>query len=191
MNDLRKDFIMKRIYRNHLFAFALLTLFCSCIDTQDFDQYDDLGITPSYEASILYIEAPEYYINAITGFNVITQNFNFDAFTTDLFAERVIEGTITYEVENTTSKDFEITVEFTDDAGTLLDTEIFVIPPAPTAIDRREVRYGNGGRSIDIITNTSNFRVTARNNGDNSSTSNLPNSKITLKSSAQFTLRLK
>lgn len=182
---------MKRALRNLPFVTILVVLFASCVDKQDFDQYDNLGITPSYEASILYIEAPETYINAITGVNVITQNFNFDAFATNIFAERVLDGTITYEVENTTSKDLEITVEFTDDAGNVLDTENFVIPPAPTPVDRREIQYGGTGRSIDIITNTSNFRVTAQNNGDNTSTSGISDAKITLKSSAKFRLRLK
>ncbi len=169
---------MKGILR--FFSIILISLvFGGCIETQDFDQYDDLGITPSYEASILYIEAPELYINSITGVNVITQNFNFDAFATDVFADRVIEGTITYEVENTTNKDLDITVEFTDDAGNVLDTEVFSIPPAPTPVDRREIQYGNGGRSIDIITNTSNFRVTAQNNVDNTSTSGIAYAKIT------------
>ncbi|MFH6602268.1 hypothetical protein ACEZ3G_02175 [Maribacter algicola] len=182
---------MRSLLRNMPTACLLLVFFCSCVDKQDFDQYDDLGITPSYEASILYIEAPEVYINAITGVNIITQNFNFDAFATDIFADRVLDGTITYEIENTTSKELEITVEFTDDAGNVLDTEVFTIQPAPTAIDRREIQYGNGGRPIDIITNTSNFRVTAQNNGDNTSTSGIPDAKITLKSSAEFRLRLK
>jgi len=182
---------MKGVFRKIVHVFVLSILLCSCIDRQDFDQYDNLGITPSYESSILYLEAPELYINAVTGVDVITQNFNFDAFATDVFADRVLDGTITYEVENTTSKELEITVEFTDDAGNVLDTEFFVIQPAPAAIDRREIQYGNGGRPIDIITNTSNFRVTARNNGDNTSTSNVPDAKITLKSSAKFRLRLK
>lgn len=172
-------------------SYVILIFVFGCSDKQDFDQYEDLSITPTYEAAILYIETPESFINAITGVDIVTQNFNFDAFATDIFANRVIDGVITYEVENTTSKELEITVEFTDEGGNVLDAEVFTIQAAPTPVDRREIQYGDGGRSIDIITNTSNFRVTARNNGDNSSTSNIDDAKITLKSSAQFRLRLK
>ncbi|MGB5553935.1 MAG: hypothetical protein WBM83_04690 [Flavobacteriaceae bacterium] len=163
----------------------------ACSEEQNFDQFDDLSVTPTYEASILYLEAPERFINAVTGVNVITQNYNFDAFSTEVFAKRVIDGVIYYEVENTTSKDLEITIEFTDDADTVLDTEVFTLQPAPTAVLQREIVYGANGKNIDIITNTSNFRVSARNNGDNSSTSGIADAKVTLKSSAKFRLRLK
>ena len=118
---------------------------------------DDLSITPTFEASILYVEIPERTINLVNGLNTYSQNFNFDAFAEDIFSERVLEGTVTYEVANTTSKPFEFTIQFLDEGGTILDTEIFQMGPEPTAILCREIAYGPTGRSIDIIRNTSNI----------------------------------
>lgn len=174
-----------------LLPFLLGVMLFSCSEEQDFSQYDDLDITPTYETSIFYVKTQETLINRISGLNFFTQDFNFDAFEEDLFAERVIEGVLTYELENTTSKQIEITLEFLDDNDNVLDTELFQMNPAPAALLIREVTYGNTGKSLDIITNTSKIRLSARNLGDNSSTSNLPDPAIILRSSAKFMVRLK
>ena len=164
----------------------------SCVEKQDFDQYDDISVTPTIEGSVLYVETPERVINQVVGVSFFSQIFNFDAFSEDFVAERVLDGVVIYEVENTTSKELDITVEFLDDADNVLDTENFAIDPAPTAVLRREITYGGAsGRSIDIIRNTSSIRVSAENLGDNTSTSNLPDPKIILRSSAKLRIRLK
>lgn len=175
-------------------SIAILTLIMltSCAEELDFSQFNDVEATPTYEASILYLEAPENIINLVNvADDVFSQNFNFDAFSANIFAERVIEGTITYVIENTTSKELEIDIEFLDDDGNVTDTEIFTILPAPTAIIEREIAYGPSGQSIDIITTLSTIRVTARNLGDNTSQSDLSDPMITVKSSGKFRVRLK
>lgn len=169
----------------------MLLILGSCSERQDFTQYDDISLTPTYEASILYMEAPERLINQVTTTNFFTQDFNFDAFSEPFFAERVLDGIVIYEVQNTTSKALDIVVEFLDEAGNTLDMETFQLDPAPTAVLRREIAYGNSGRSLDIVRNTSTIRVSATNLGDNTSTSSLPDPLVTLKSSGQFRLRLK
>jgi len=171
-----------------LIAFVLQI---SCIEEQDFNQYEDLTITPTYEASILYLEVPERTINLVTGLNTYSQNFKFDAFAEDIFSERVLEGILRYEVENTTSKPIEIQIQFVDDAGTILDTELFQMDPEPTAVLQREIAYGPAGRSIDIIKNTTSITLTATNLGDNASTSSQSNAMVSLKSSGKFTVRIK
>ncbi|MFX0555341.1 hypothetical protein ACOCEA_00995 [Maribacter sp. CXY002] len=177
---------------SHLIVSLLLVvLLFSCSEQQDFGQYDDLEITPTYETSIFYVKTQESLINRISGLNFFTQDFNFDAFEEDLFAERVIEGVLTYELVNTTSKEIEITLEFLDENDTVLDTEFFQMDAAPTALLIREVAYGITGKSLDIITNTSKIRLSARNLGDNSSRSSLPDPAIILSSSAKFMVRLK
>ena len=181
---------MKRI-STYLWVFFTAVLLFSCFEEQDFNQYDDLSVTPTYEASVLYVEVPENAINLFTASNTYSQNFNFDAFSEDIFAERVIEGVLTYEVENTTSKPLEIEVQFLDEAGTVLDTERFQLDPEPTAILRREIAYGPAGRILDIIRNTSSINLTATNLGDNVSTSSQNDPMVTLKSSGKFMVRIK
>lgn len=175
----------------YLLVALVMAFLLSCIEEQDFNQYDDLRVTPTFEASILYMEVPERTINLVTGLNTYSQNFNFDAFAEDIFSERVIEGVLTYEVENTTSKPLQIEIQFLDEAGNVLDTEQFQMDPEPTAVLQREIAYGPAGRNIDIIRNTSSITLTAINLGDNSSTSSQSNPQITLKSSGKFMVRIK
>lgn len=182
---------MKGVLRYTLYFLIAVATLSSCIEDQDFGQYDQLEVTPTYEASILYIEAPETMVNDAPTNEVFSQNFNFDAFSSDIFSERVLDGTITYIVENTTSKELTITVEFLDADGNSLDTENFTIEAAPTATLQRDIAYGDTGRSIDIIKNTSSIRVSAANLGDNDSTSDLSEPKIILKSSGKFRVQLK
>ncbi|WP_422081651.1 hypothetical protein [Ulvibacterium sp.] len=182
---------MGKLSTRTILGLLLVLVFSSCAEKQDFDQYDDLNITPTYEASIVYLETPENVINAFNGANFYSQDFNFDAFAEDVFSERVLDGVLTYEVENTTSKRLNLTVEFLDDAGNVLDTESFSIDPAPTAVLIRETAYGNAGRSIDIIRNTSGIRLSGTNLGDSISTSTLPDPMVTLKSSGKFRVRIK
>jgi hypothetical protein len=163
----------------------------SCVKEQNFDQFDDLTITPTIEASMLYVESTEDVINDAAGAVWYIQTINFDAFNENFFAENVLDGVIIYELENTTSKDLEIIIEYLDDAGNVLDLELFRIAPAPTAILRREIAYGNAtGRSLDIIRNTSQIRVSASNLGDTTSISNLPDPKVIFRSSGKFRIQL-
>lgn len=162
----------------------------ACSESQDFDQIDALEVTPTLEASMIYVEAPERIINQLVGVNFIQETFNFDAFAEDFVSENLLDGVISYELENTTSKPLEVFIEYLDDADNVLDSEFFSMPAAPTALIRRDVAYGMGGRNIDIIRNTSGIRVSAENLGDNSSTSSLPNPMVILRSSAAFRIQL-
>lgn len=169
----------------------LFFLWQSCSEKLDTSQFDNLQATPTFETSIFYVKAQESLINRITGLNFFSQTFNFDAFGEAFFANRVLEGAITYELENTTSKNIDIGIEFLDVNGNVLDTETFHLDPAPSPTLQRIVAYGGGGKNLDILRNTSELRLNARNNGDNSSQSDLPDPAIVLRSSAKFTIRLK
>ncbi|WP_291869171.1 hypothetical protein [Maribacter sp.] len=172
--------------------FALMLIGHSCIEEQDFGQYDDLSVIPKFESSIIYIEATEEVINLAPNTTFYSQEFDFNPFSESVFADRVVDGVITYELENTTSKDLDIKLEFLDESGVILDTEIFSpIYKAPSAVLKREVVYGNTGESLDIIINTSKIRVTANNLSDNSSVSTQPEPLIVLKSSGKFSVRVK
>ncbi|MCJ7467471.1 MAG: hypothetical protein MUO53_12355 [Maribacter sp.] len=186
------NFLKMKTCATHIsLLLIVVSMLSACVKNQDFGQYDNLQITPTYEGSILYLEAPESEINAHDGSNFISQIFNFDAFAEPVFADRVLDGVMTYEIANTTSKPAQLTFEFLDAADAVLDTEVFAIDPAPTAILYRETAYGNAGRSITIITSTSSIRITAENLGDSTSVSSLPNAMITFKSAAKFRIRVK
>lgn len=163
----------------------------SCADEQNFDQFDDLSVEPTLASSVFYFESDEATINLAGPGAFYTQSFTFEAFNEPFVAERVLDGMIIYEVENTTSKELAILIEFLDAGGTVLDSESFVVQPAPAPLLERQIAYGNGGRSLDILRNTTNIRVSGDNLGDATSVSSVSEPKITLRSSAEFRLRLR
>lgn len=174
-----------------MLSLVLLGL-ASCVDRQEFDQLDDLSIIPTVEGSILYLESPERLLNQSSDTVFYSRDFNFEGFKADVFAKRVVDGTVFYEIENTTSKELEAIVEFLDEAGATLDVQIFDIRPAPSALINTEVSYGSGsGKSIEIIKNTSSIKVSIRNLGNNTSVSGLSDPKIIFRSSGKFRIRIK
>nr|WP_299070612.1 hypothetical protein [uncultured Allomuricauda sp.] len=182
---------MKRLFFLGLLVLSVFLTTISCSEEQDFGQFDDLSITPTVASSIFYLESDEAFINSVNTTNVFySQVFNFDAFTEQFVAERLLEGTISYEFENTTSKRLNIVIEFLDEGGNVLDVETFDIDSLPTLFSR-EVAYGSTGKSLDILINTSNLRVTASNLSDTISVSSSSEPKITMGSAAEFLFRLK
>ncbi len=182
---------MKRMVYGVGLLLSLILVSIACSDEQNFDQFDDLSVTPTLATSIFYLESDEETINLAGSGNFYSEVFTFEAFNEEFVAERMLDGTITYQVENTTSKEIDITIEFLDAGGNVLDTEAFTIEEDPAPLLERQIAYGNGGRSLDILRNTTNMRVGGTNRGDGSSTSSQPNPKIILKSSAEFRFRLR
>ncbi len=174
-----------------IYAIAASLVFFSCTEPVDSAQVEDLSVTPTLEASLLFVEASENVINSSTDTNVFSNEFNFDAFSNELFAERVIDGSITYVITNTTSKDLEIEVEFLDATLNLIDTEFFNIQAAPSTVIKREIFYGPSGRNLDIIRNLTEIRVTAVNLSGTTSTSIENDPLIKLQSSAKFRVRVR
>lgn len=178
--------------KNFLFFFCLSSLlFYSCAEDQNFDQFDDLSIEPTVASSIFYFESDETTINLAGTGLFYTQNFTFEAFNEAFVNENILDGVITYQVENTTTKDLQITVDFLDADGNVLDSESFTIASAPAPLIERQIAYGDGGKSLDILRNTTNIRVSGENRGDGTSTSTSPEPTILLRSSAEFRLKLR
>jgi len=171
---------------------ALMATGVSCVERQDFDQYQELDITPTVPASLLYYEDSETALNNAPIGVPFSEDYNFDAFNEDFIADRVIEGSITYQVVNTTSKSLDIMVTYLDENGWHLDYVDLSVDPAsgaPVVLDSSVVY--NERATQRIIRNISSIRLSVINRGDNASQSTLDDPKIILKSSAEFKIRLK
>ncbi len=182
---------MKKLCCSTLLAVGFLFLIASCTEEQDFSQIDNLSITPTLASGLFYLESDEATINsagALTTFYF--REVNFDAFNEQYVAEHLLEGTITYEIENNTSKQLRIIIGFIDGAGNILDTEIFEIDAGPSVVLTREVFYGQGGKRLDILTNTSSLRVSANNLSDGTSVSSDEDPRVIFRSGAEFLFEL-
>ncbi len=175
----------------HTFLLGVILCFTwSCADDQNFDQIDDLSVEPLITTSIFYFESDEGTINAAPVGTFYIQDFTFDAFNENFVADNLLEGSITYQLENTTSKSLAIVVEFLDASGAVLDEERFNLLPEQQMPSELQVNYGVGGKSLDILRNTTNIRVRGDNLSDNTSVSNLQEPKVILRTSAEFRLKL-
>ncbi|MCK0160649.1 hypothetical protein [Allomuricauda sp. F6463D] len=182
---------MKKLRYLGLLAMGLLFFVTSCSDEQDFSQIDDLNITPTISSGLFYFESDEETINTAGALSTFySREATFNAFSERFVAEHVLEGSIGYVIENTTSKEIQIAIQFLNDDGRVLDTEIFDIEADPSGILTREVFYGTGGKSLDILVNTTGFRILARNLGDGTSESSTQDSKIILQSGGEFLFEL-
>lgn len=168
----------------------LLCCLSSCVEQQNFEQYDEVAVTPLLEAALLYLETPESEINRQTSPSFVSTTFDFEAFSEQFVAEGILEGSLIYQLENTTSKPLQITLEFLDASGQVLDTETFLMDPAPTAILNREVVYGPAGKPLEILANTAALRVSGTNLGDQTSVSGEPEPRFVLRSTAKFRISL-
>lgn len=163
----------------------------SCAEEQDFNQFDDLNVTPIVASSLFYLESTEEFINLETATPIFySHTFNFDPFNEQFVADNLLDGALLYEIENTTSKPLTFSIEYLDEGGNVLDVEVFDVEPEPAPLVTLRVAYGPGGKSLDILRNTSSLRVTAQNLGDNTSTSAASEPKVILRSAAEFRFEL-
>nr|WP_299385707.1 hypothetical protein [Allomuricauda sp.] len=182
---------MKRLLFQCLMALTVVCFQLSCADEQNFDQFDDLSVTPTLASSVFYLESTEEVINTAPTGTFYSQVFTFEAFNEEFVAERLLEGVILYEVENTTSKRLDLTIEYLDENDGILATDDFSIEPLPAPLLTYQVTYGPGGRSLDVLRNTTNLRVTGQNLSDNTSVSSEAEPKVVLRAAAEFRFRLK
>ncbi|MEC8831430.1 MAG: hypothetical protein VX772_03650 [Bacteroidota bacterium] len=182
---------MKR-FPQTVFAMAVMLLSAlACTEEQDFDQINDLQVTPTLASGLFYLESDEATINSAGSLNTFYyQETNFNAFNETYVADNLLEGTITYEIDNSTSKQLRVIIGFIDDSGNILDVETFDIEAGPTDTVVREVFYGPGGKRLQILTNTSSLRVSATNLSDANSVSPAEDPKIILRSGAEFLFQL-
>jgi hypothetical protein len=176
---------------NLFLGLTLFILLYSCAEEQNFEQYDDIAFVPEVEAAMLYLETPEEVINEEPGPTFVSVTFDFEAFQEEFVAERLLDGFLIYQLENTTSKPLRFSIEFLNDAGTVLDTETFTLDAAPTAILNREVAYGPAGKSMDILRNTRTLRINGTNLGDSTSISGEPEPTFVFRSTAKFRIELR
>lgn len=169
-----------------------LSLLLSCTGEANLDQFETLQVEPVVESSLFFLRTTEEVINVFGGAgDVYEQVFEFDAFSEEFVDDRILEGTIFYEIENTTSKPLLLDVLFLDLAGNLLYAEQFDIRPFPLDVHlEREVFYGPSGVPLTALSNTTQLLVRVRNLGDTVSVSTEPDPSLIFRSSFQVRLRL-
>jgi len=171
-----------------LFTLFLLLIGTSCTEEQNLDQFEELQVEPLVESSLFYLRTTEEVINVFGGAGpVYEQIFEFDAFSQEFVDDRIQEGTIFYNIENTTSKPMLLEVDFRDEGGNLLYSESFQV--LPMELLERQVFYGPGGNDLATLSQTTELLVRVANLGDSVSESPEPSPSLIFRS--RFTVRLR
>ncbi|TYA69794.1 hypothetical protein [Seonamhaeicola marinus] len=113
----------------------LLSLFFlfSCTKDVDFDQANNIILTPTAEASLAFTSAnaSDFLIN---GFEITAPTFDaidIDIFNDESFNDNITRVDLVFETENTLSRDFQFTIGFINDA--LIEFETFSFSTADSS----------------------------------------------------------
>lgn len=167
----------------------VVLVLAACVKDQDFGQYDDLQVRPTYEASIIYLQTTQQYMDGVASDTLVSQTYDFGGFSDDLVTERLLEGVMVYELTNMTNRPVTLALDYIDAGGNVLDTQTFLMSAAPTAVQYLEVAYGGSGRNINIIRNTAAIRMSAV--LGSATTTGDSQAQFTFKTAARFKIEIK
>jgi hypothetical protein len=108
---------------------CLAFLFSSCSSDLDFDQIEDLALTPVLVGNLAYFDVPA---NQFTD-NGTAQQIAFDiepfkAFKKKFFTDNLVKAECNFELENTINRAFSLDVLLLDEDEQVLETLTFEIP---------------------------------------------------------------
>lgn len=108
-------------------CFILLLTCIACVKDVDFDQAEDLTLTPIVAASVVYTDVPasRFSENGVEIQVVRDSIANIELFTEQFVIDNLVRTDLVFEATNSISREFEVDVEFLDDTDTLLDSFTF------------------------------------------------------------------
>ena len=98
------------------FPFLFFFLFLSCIKQLDFDQVNDVSISPTYKASLVYftVNQTDFLLNT-TEIPTVTSEFPFTIIDNSIIRENLKEVELEFEIRNEFPRNFRINLQFLDD----------------------------------------------------------------------------
>ena len=109
-------------------------LLVSCVKDVDFDQADDLVLTPVAAASIVYsdVEASRFSINGFEIETVTDTIADIEIFTDDFVLDHLVKAESIFESTNTINRTFGMHITFLNEANEPVHSFSFDAAPSPT-----------------------------------------------------------
>lgn len=122
----------KRIHLSILWIAILLL--ASCVKDVDFDQAENVVLTPVAAASIVYtdVEASRFSENGIELETVTDTISDIELFTDDFVLDNLVKAELIFESTNTINRTFGLQVDFLSDLDEQLHTLSFDAAPSPS-----------------------------------------------------------
>ncbi|GIZ10095.1 hypothetical protein FUMI01_28210 [Flavobacterium sp. UMI-01] len=118
----------------------------SCSSNLDFDQANDLNLTPVFVANLTYFDVPahEFVTNGVEN-TVGVAGLGFDAFRDSFFRENLVRTDLFFELTNTINRAYVIDLFMLNESDQVVYTVHFDVPAAssaPQVVAKTEVFQG-------------------------------------------------
>lgn len=148
------------------FLFCFLLLLSSCVKNLDFNQVDQLELTPVYEFSPLFATFKEKdFVDEDTGAELISISDEGDItiFEESYFRDNVQQVIINYELDNKISRGFELNFDFLDNQRNVVFNENTGFVPANTSGFKKAFTINVNSNSPILNTKKLRFRFSIGN----------------------------
>ena len=140
---------------------GLCIILCSnaCIKDVDFDQAEDLSITPALEVSIIHFEEPALTFLDEDGveLTIVKDSVNIEIFRDPFVIDNLIKADFLFEANNTINRAYNAEIEYFDDNYVLLHEFNFGVSASPNGeniiVEYVEVFEGPELESLKATTN--------------------------------------
>lgn len=154
----------------YFFSALLLLVLSSCVNDVDFDQAENLQLSPVVESNIAYfnIEASRFLDDSNNEINSIEDYTDIDLFTDEFISDNLIKAELLFEFTNSLGRTLDLTMSFLDESGVTVHTVIIVINEggvaAPVVTNHTEV-FENADLDNLKLTKRIQFTITLQTGG--------------------------
>ena len=109
--------MLKKITSNILLALGILLFLNACIKDVDFDQAEDLFITPALEVSIIHFNesASTFVDNDGLELSTVKDSVSIEIFSDNFVVDNLIKADFSFETTNTIDRAYEAQIDFYND----------------------------------------------------------------------------
>ena len=141
-----------KIFRKLPVLFFVLFMFASCVKQLDFDQVNDLSISPAYKSPLVHfnVNQTDFLLNTVE-IPTITGEFPFTIIDNSFVKENLKEVELEFEINNQFSRKFTLGILFLDDNDVVTYSfPTFVINPNTVSlIQKTSILIANNLRFLD------------------------------------------
>ena len=129
--------MLKTITQFSAIAICLVFCFTACISDIDFQQAEDLSISPALETSIIHFEEAANTFVDDNGVELITvtDTVYVDIFSDAFVVDNLVKAEFQFEATNTINRAFQTNIDFYNDAFEMQHNFSFGVPASPTNED--------------------------------------------------------
>ncbi len=155
--------MLKKITLNIFIGLCIICCFNACIKDVDFEQAENLSITPVLEVSLIHFEEPAHRFIDENGVELITakDSVNIEIFSDQFVVDNLIKADFLFEATNTINRAYEVEIDFYDDLYQLQHSFSFGVG-ASTNNQAIVVEYVEvfEGQELEALKTTTNLVLT-------------------------------